>query len=121
MNEPRLDREETCLPSCLLCSLLNECLKQVKDSDTVSTSCIFLHLEKILYYCLFLIFPRFLKLKIANSFKRLMQSENSLHRHISPSTNFTYRTHAIITCGLYTFYPLFEVHLCTVTFGLMYG
>ena len=32
-----------------------------------------------------------------------------------------YRTHAIITPGLYTFYPLFEVHLCTVTFGLMYG
>ena len=27
---------------------------------------------------------------------------------------------AIITRGLYTFYPLFEVHLCTVTFGLMY-
>ena len=24
-------------------------------------------------------------------------------------------------CGLYTFYPLFEVHLCTVTFGFMYG
>ncbi len=33
----------------------------------------------------------------------------------------TYRTRAIITRGLYTFYPLFEVHLCTVTFGLMYG
>ena len=32
-----------------------------------------------------------------------------------------YRTRAIITRGLYTFYPLFEVHLCTVTFGLMYG
>ena len=33
-----------------------------------------------------------------------------------------YSTRAIITCGLYTFYPLFEVHLCTVTFlGLMYG
>ena len=32
-----------------------------------------------------------------------------------------YRTHAIITRGLYTFYPLFEVHLCTVTFGLMFG
>ena len=32
-----------------------------------------------------------------------------------------YRTHAIITRDLYTFYPLFEVHLCTVTFGLMYG
>ena len=32
-----------------------------------------------------------------------------------------YRTRAIITHGLYTFYPLFEVHLCTVTFGLMYG
>ena len=27
---------------------------------------------------------------------------------------------AIITRGLYTFYPLVEVHLCTVTFGLMY-
>ena len=23
--------------------------------------------------------------------------------------------------GLYTFYPLFELHLCTVTFGLVYG
>ena len=32
-----------------------------------------------------------------------------------------YRTRAIITRGLYTFYPLFEVHVCTVTFGLMYG
>ena len=32
-----------------------------------------------------------------------------------------YRTRAIITRGLYTFYPLFEVHLCTLTFGLMYG
>ena len=31
-----------------------------------------------------------------------------------------YRMRAIITCGLYTFYPLFEIHLCTVTFGLMY-
>ena len=34
---------------------------------------------------------------------------------------FSYSTRAIITRGLYTFYPLFEVHLCTVTFGLMYG
>ena len=34
---------------------------------------------------------------------------------------FMYRTRAIITRGLYTFYPLFEVHLCTVTFDLMYG
>ena len=33
----------------------------------------------------------------------------------------TYRTRTIITRGLYTFYPLFEVHLCTLTFGLMYG
>ena len=32
-----------------------------------------------------------------------------------------YRTRAIITRGLYTFYPFFEIHLCTVTFGLMYG
>ena len=34
---------------------------------------------------------------------------------------FIYRTCAIITRGLYTFYSLFEVYLCTVTFGLMYG
>ena len=32
-----------------------------------------------------------------------------------------YCTRAIITRSLYTFYPLFEVHLSTVTFGLMYG
>ena len=36
-------------------------------------------------------------------------------------STFMYRTRAIMTRGLYTFYPLFEVHLCTVTFGLMYG
>ena len=28
---------------------------------------------------------------------------------------------AIITRGLYTFYPFLKVHLYTVTFGLMYG
>ena len=33
----------------------------------------------------------------------------------------SYRTRAIITRGLYTFYPLFEFHLCTVTFALIYG
>ena len=32
-----------------------------------------------------------------------------------------YRTRAIITCSLYTFYPPFQVNLCTVVFGLMYG
>ena len=32
-----------------------------------------------------------------------------------------YRTCAIITCGLYTFYLLFEVQLCTVTYVCMYG
>ena len=37
------------------------------------------------------------------------------------SVDLMYRTRAIITRGLYTFYPLFEVHLCTVTFGPMYG
>ena len=30
-----------------------------------------------------------------------------------------YHTRAIITRGLYTFYPLFEVHLRTATFGLI--
>ena len=37
------------------------------------------------------------------------------------SLELRYRTRAIVTRGLYNFYPLFEVHLCTVTFGLMYG
>ena len=37
------------------------------------------------------------------------------------SNRIIYRTRAIITRGLYTFYPHFEVHLCTVTIGLMYG
>ena len=32
-----------------------------------------------------------------------------------------YPTRTIITRGLYTFCPPFELHLCTVTFGLMYG
>ena len=32
-----------------------------------------------------------------------------------------YRTRAIISRGLYTFYPISKDHLCTVTFGLMYG
>ena len=36
------------------------------------------------------------------------------------SDKVNYRTRAIIIRGLYTFYPLFEIHLCTVTFGLMY-
>ena len=44
--------------------------------------------------------------------------------HCAPIFNFRrliYCMQAIITRGLYTSYPLFEVHLCTVTFGLMYG
>ena len=32
---------------------------------------------------------------------------------------YIYRTRAIITRGFYTFYSLFEDHLCTVTFGLL--
>ena len=32
-----------------------------------------------------------------------------------------YHTCAIITLGFYTFYLLFEVHLCTVTFDVIYG
>ena len=40
---------------------------------------------------------------------------------IGHQSTSAYRTRAIITRSLYTFYPLFEVHLCTVTFGLMYG
>ena len=34
---------------------------------------------------------------------------------------FEYRTRAIISRGLYTFYPISKDHLCNVTFGLMYG
>ena len=37
------------------------------------------------------------------------------------SSESEYSTRTIITRGLNTFYPLFEVHLCTVTFSLMYG
>ena len=45
---------------------------------------------------------------------------------LAPAKVFTlihilYHTCAIITHGLYTFHPLFEAHVCTVTFGLMYG
>ena len=35
--------------------------------------------------------------------------------------SYKYGTRTIITRGMYTFYPLFEVHFCSVTFGLMYG
>ena len=35
--------------------------------------------------------------------------------------NFDCRTRAIITRVLCMFYPLYEVHLCTVTLGLMYS
>ena len=43
-------------------------------------------------------------------------------RYVYPRTalSLVYHTRTIITRGLYTFYPLFEVHFCTVTFGLMY-
>ena len=34
---------------------------------------------------------------------------------------FDYRSCAIISHGLYIFYPISKHHLCTVTFGLMYG
>ena len=43
-------------------------------------------------------------------------SEDPLH-----TLHFRYRTRAIISRGLYFIDPNFEVHLCTVTFGLMYG
>ena len=35
------------------------------------------------------------------------------------SIRYLYHTRAIITRGLYTFYPLFEVYLCTVNFCFM--
>ena len=37
------------------------------------------------------------------------------------ATQFDYHTRAIISRGLYTFYPISKEQLCTVTFGLMYG
>ena len=37
------------------------------------------------------------------------------------SNKIKYRARAIISRGLYTFYPISKDHLCTVTFGLMYG
>ena len=62
-------------------------------------------------------------IKISNVPKYLFFLEIILEKqqNISKDHHYKYRTRAIITRGLYIFYPLFEVHLCTVTFGLMYG
>ena len=35
--------------------------------------------------------------------------------------HYKYCTRAIISRGLYIFYPISKDHVCTVTFGLMYG
>ena len=66
----------------------------------------------------------------AHSYATCMQRLISFHKKdgfkVEKCQNFVKsfqainRTRAIITRGLYTFYPLFAVHLCTVTFGLMY-
>ena len=50
--------------------------------------------------------------------QRTLEAIHTVWENVRPTT---YRTRAIITRGLYTFYPLFEVHLRTVTFDLMYG
>ena len=55
-------------------------------------------------------------------YKNLFNSKHDWTLHVGVGQpNGNYRTRAIMTHGLYTFSPLFEVHLCTVTFGLMYG
>ena len=46
------------------------------------------------------------------------QNHVYLNRFGIPAYPNDYRTRAIITLGLYIFYPLFEVNLCTMTFGL---
>ena len=56
----------------------------------------------------------------SKDFQMLVNCERSGKKNIGKISTY-YRTRAIITRGLYTFYPRFEVHLCTVTFGLMYG
>ena len=52
-------------------------------------------------------------------------SEKHVFSSIKPKHDFGFFLDlpyvAIITRGLYTFYPLFEVHLCTVTCGLVNG
>ena len=55
-----------------------------------------------------------LDLEIRNSLTSFLFSTIYAHQVI-------YRMRAITMIGLYTFYSLFEVHLCTVTFGLMNG
>ena len=40
------------------------------------------------------------------------------YKIVNLKSQLYYHTHAIITCGLYTFYPLFEVHLCTAPWAL---
>ena len=42
-------------------------------------------------------------------------------RVLKNATLNRYLKRTVIIRSLYTFYPLFEVHLCTVTFGLFYG
>ena len=51
---------------------------------------------------------------------RFLEGKNCIIE-VNADKILAYRTRANISRGLYTFYPLFEVHLCTVTFGLMYG
>jgi hypothetical protein len=57
--------------------------------------------------------------------QKWVKIQKSTDKHLSfdglIQEEYNYRRRTIITRGLYTFYPLFEVHLCTVTFGLMYG
>ena len=47
--------------------------------------------------------------------------EHSSRLPITKPVDFAYRTRAIISRGLYIFYPNSQDHLCIVTFGLMYG
>ena len=49
----------------------------------------------------------------------LLQFCTRNENHIMQLICIPYATN--ITRGLYTFYPLFEIYLCTVTFDLMYG
>ena len=56
-----------------------------------------------------------------HNYKKIPKLISNFYAQHGLGNKVVYHTRAIITRGLYPFYPLFEVNLCTVTFGLMYG
>ena len=110
---------DICKKVCKICSTLH------KDENRLLIHLLMFHFKVSTVY-----FP-FIFVDIDLLFLQLNKNVVNIHyhwvlmhfvRHIVLQqlllSGANYRTRAIITRGLYTFYPLSEVHLCTVTFGL---